>query len=465
MKFNIQTEPFFDTISDSGGGFTTDDIFNSLSTSLDGKDKDDDKSLTDKDDKKDKKETKNDSTDDDKDDGKDEITLDEDDSSDEEDTDDEDEEDENDEEKEKDEELELDDEADEDEKELAKIPTRGQIKAKYPNIFKEFKALDHIFYREKAFGEIFPTVKAAKAANEAVEEYGQFQSELLSGNVVGVFSKIKETNPKAYAKIASNIINSLIKVDPESYKEPAVEVIKGTLVNLNNVAAANLKRDPDNKQANQLQIACELIHQYLFQTDEVSPFKREEKEEKLSPEEEKFRRERDEFENGKFKTAHENVGRRFDSLLTKAINEHIDPTNRLTDYLKTKVMGDVKAELDRQLIEDKRFGMIVKNLYAKAKSKGYSDESVNDIITALKNKTKPILLDIIRAKRGQALKGSGLINKPKTRELSREKGSDATTRSSRNRSERNNGGKDKDEAKGPRPGESAYDYLQRALGD
>lgn len=367
---------------------------------------------------------------------------------------------------EEDEELKLED--DEDELELAKIPTRAQIKAKYPNIFKEFKALDRIFYREKAYAEVFSTVKDATNAKEELKEYGQIQEELLSGDIVGVLSRVKQTNPKAYDKIAGNIIESLTKVDKDSYLEPARIIIKGTLNNLNTLASQALKKDASNKRAEQIQIAVELIHDALGFGSEVTPYNREFKEdEKENPEVEKLKRERQQIDSDRFREAHNKVVSRFGDLVTKTLQKNIDPKNVMTPYIKSNLIKDIKEELDKQLIADKRFEGVVKKLYERAKENSYNESSLNNILEALRNKTSSILRDIIRAKKGEALRGTSKVKSSKTRELSREnKGESATTRNSRpddkkslTRNKRNW------ESEKPRDDESVLDYLNRSLGD
>lgn len=453
--WNIQKE-LLEEVSDSGsgGGLKVEDIFESLSRSSDKDDKDT------KDEDKDDKEEKEES---------DVIPL-KSKKEEEESDDDNSEESEEDESEEDEEDEEETTQEDEDELELSKIPTRAQIKAKYPNIFKEFKALDRIFYREKEFAEVFPTVKDAKVARQELNEYGKIQEELLSGDVVGVLSRVKTTNPKAYDKIAGNIIESLIKVDKDSYIEPARVIIKSTLHNVYTLAANALKKDPTNKRAEQIQIAVELIHDNLFQTSEVTPYNKGTKEEdKENPEVEKLKRERNQIDGEKFNDAHNKVSDKFNDLVTKTLEKNIDPRSSLTSYTKTNLIKDIKEELDKQLISDRRFGGIVKKLYERARESNYSQASLDNIITALKNKAGSILPDIMRAKKGEALKGTSNVKKMKPRELSREDESEstsATTRNSRSsdsksltRNERRSSEKEE-----PQPGESALDYLNRKLG-
>jgi len=360
--------------------------------------------------------------------------------------------------------LDEEEEKEENELDLAKIPTGKQLKEKYPNIFKDFPAVERIFYREKEFAQIFPTVKDAREARASLNDYNNLQADVLNGDITPLLNQVKTTDPKAFDKIAKNFIESLGKVDANAIVEPSRFILKTTIANLNQLANQSLKRDPNNKRAEQLQIATELIHEALFNTNEVSGYERV-AEEKVNPEREAITRERAELDNRKFGEAHGKITSRFSDLLNRAIDKNIDPRNSLSSYVKSKVSDDVRSALDRQMIDDKRFEGIVKKLYERARSENYSQQSLDNILTALKNKAASILPEIIRAKKGEALKGSSSRNVAKpSRELSRKEddGEDATTRNSSRatRSERKS-----DSDNGPQPGESAFDYLNRKLGD
>lgn len=450
-------EPYFapaDTIS----GQTT-DIFETLSKSLDDKDKAAEKPGD--------KNTAKDS-DDDTDDKKDELDLsflgddkDEDTDEDEE-TDKEDKSDtETDEEDEEVKELKLDEEKDEDELELSNIPKMRDIKAAYPDILKKFPALKHIFYREQAFAEVFPTVKDAKSAKESIEQFNNFQSELLNGNIENVLKTVKNTNPKAFEKIAGNFLDTLTKIDTNSHLHTTVQVTKAVLNHINKAAKQNLQRNPNDKYAEQLEIASELIHEALYNTKEVSEYKTVATKDEENPEEAKLKTERENFEKTRYSTAFSTVSSKINNILTNAVAKEIDTRNILTPYVKSNLIKDVMAECDRQLISDNRFKGLIDKLWLNARNNNYSDESLNKIQTAIKEKARTILPGIMRAKKGEALKGSSVRrekSKDNDRELSRNTTSDRTAREKTTLSRRTN------EDDKPKSNESALDYLNRKLG-
>lgn len=354
------------------------------------------------------------------------------------------------------EELSLEDK-EEDELELIKIPKLKEIKAKYPNILKDFPQLEHALFRNQAYSEVFPTIADAKEAKSSIEEYNGFQSELLDGNIDGVLKSVKAANPKAFDKIAAGIIDSLVRVDANSHLPTTRKITKGVLYQINQLAKQNIKKDPTNKQAQQLEIATELIHDAIFNTSNVD-LDAEVQPQREDPERVKFDQERADFEHRRFTEASENVRTKVTNILTTAVTRDIDTKNLLPPYVKGTVVKDVMTELGRQLEQDKPFRLLIDKLWMKSRNENYSGQSQLNIEKALKNKAKSILPDIMKAKKGEALKGLSVKSEKTTkRELSR------------NTSGENRTPQDKDltlSRKGndrltPRPGESRLDFLMR----
>lgn len=349
--------------------------------------------------------------------------------------------------------VDLDDES---ELELAKIPKRQEIKAAYPDIFKKFPQLEHALYREQAFTEVFPTVNDAKQAKEEIDQFNGFQSELLDGNVEGVFRSVKNADPKAFDKIASNVLDALVRVDPNAHLHITTQVTKGMIAQLHYLAGQSLEKNPDDKRAQQLQIAAEIFHNELFNTTKVTPFQQVQQQQQ-DPERAKFNQERQEFEKSRFTTAFNTVSSRTNNTLTAAVTRDIDTKGVLPPYVKSTVIKDVMNELDRQLVSDRPFKALVDKLWLKAKDSNYSDESLKNIDTALKNKAKMILPGIMKAKKGEAMKG--LSSAPQKKEVKREL-SRNTTGDKRTTPNQTLNKRDGDRLQ-RRPGESKLDFLMR----
>ena len=364
--------------------------------------------------------------------------------------------DEEDEDEEEESKLELDKDEDEDELELAKIPKRQEIKKAFPDLFKKFPALEHALYREQQYAEIYPSIKDAKESRAALDEFNQFQNDLLGGNIEPVLKSVKATNPKAFDKIATNLLDSLVRTDPNAHLEITRQVSKGVLNYLHTAAGIALKRNPEDKHAEQIQIATELIHNDLFNTREVTPDVRQRVEEE-NPEVAKLTAERAKFEESRYVAAFNTVSGRVNNKIVNAVTKEIDTKGIFNDYTKNNLVKDVMAECDKQMVSDQRFSGLIKKLWIKAKNDNYSDKSLKDIDTALLNKAQTILQPIMRAKKGEAMKGLSSVRREEgKRELSRNDKEERTTSKEKLTYTKRDSDRNK-----PLPGESNLDFLMR----
>jgi len=364
---------------------------------------------------------------------------------------------ENEEKEEEDPEVDLDNE---DELELSKIPKRQEILAKYPKIFKDFPALDHIIHREHAFAEVFPTVNDAKTAKESVTAFNKFQGDLLNGDIKGVLNAVKQTDSKAFNKLVDNFLTSLGEVDPTAHAPITQRVTKSILSYIHNMSAESLRKNPNNERAEQMKLASEIIHEALYDTSEVTPYNNtsSKNKEEENPEIEAFKKEKESFEQSRYQTAFTTVATKMNTTLTNAVTRDIDPKGILPPYVKKTVVSDVMGELDRQLSNDTRFRGLVDKLWIKAKEANYSQSAMSNIEKALKEKAKTILPAIMRAKKGEAMKGltnSNRNNDTKLKKQPKEDNEERRAPQNKVTSTR------RDSDKLPRDGESIRDFLMR----
>lgn len=357
---------------------------------------------------------------------------------------------------EEDPEIDLDNE---DELELSKIPKRKEILAKYPKIFKDFPALDHIIHREHAFAEVFPTVNDAKSAKEAVVSFNKFQSDLLSGDIKGVLSAVKQTDGKAFNKIVENFLTTLGDVDPSAHTPITQRVTKSILSYIHNSSSEALRKNPNNERAEQMKLASEIIHEALYDTNEVTAYagNTTAKKDEENPEVEAFRKEKASFESSRFQSAFSSVATKMNNLLTNAVTRDIDSKNILPPYVKKTVVKDVMGELDRQLTNDTRFKGIVDKLWMKAKEEGFTPAAMDKIEKALKEKAKTILPAIMRAKKGEAMKGLSSGKREETRVKLQPKEDKGEKRAPRDKVTNTR----RDSSRLPQENESNLDFLMR----
>ena len=328
---------------------------------------------------------------------------------------------------------------DEDELKLLLPARRKDILKTYPDLFKKFPALERAMYREQGYTEVFPTIKEAKEAVENLREFKEIESSILDGDIESLLKTVKERDSEALNKIADEYLSSLYKVDQNAFQHVLNNLYKQTVKTM--VQTAKDSND------DQLMAAAELFHKYLFGNATFSEPNRlaKAKTEKDS----EIERERNEYLQERFVDARNELVVRVDNRLKSVISSAIDPKDEMSDYVKSKAIGDCVEQLHKQIGSDTRTQTILRNLWAKSKDTKFSKDSVNKIGSAYLSVAKSLLLPIIRENRTKALSGAKrlVVNKDdKTKE--RFKGS-------------NDEKGERTSPKKMKPGESIEDFMMR----
>ncbi len=280
--------------------------------------------------------------------------------------------------------------------EFEDIPRRQEILAKYPNFDKDFPSVLKAVYRENEYAEVFPTIADAKEAQNEIANFKQFENDLLQGNLESVLQSVKNTDAKAYQRMSGNLLQTLAKVDQNAYYNTVNHVIKTALKGSFDLA----KKNSDD----QLEIASQLLHKFLYGTPEITVDALPQQEQ-VNPDREKFNTERTEFAKQQLNTAVTDVVSRANNLVRSSIDKHIDPSNTMTPYVKAKAMNDVMEMLDKEISSDTRFRQVLDRKWQNARSNSYNEQSKTDIRNALISKAKTVLPQIIKSVRASALKG------------------------------------------------------------
>src|SRR5437762_7106149 len=119
-------------------------------------------------------------------------------------------------------EEEIEDEEGGEKKEDKSIEVLGfkDITKKYPNLFKDFPNLRHIFFHEKEYREIFPSVEEAKEAVEELNGLRELETALTSGtqqDVEALIDSFKELGDNVIPNFANNFLPSLKSINQELY--------------------------------------------------------------------------------------------------------------------------------------------------------------------------------------------------------------------------------------------------------
>lgn len=312
-----------------------------------------------------------------------------------------------------DEEIKLEDEEDDDDEvpddedlELVTPVRRKEILAKYPKIFKDFPHLERAYYREQQYTEIFPSIDDAKTAVEQVKTFKTLEGEVLDGNISNLLYGIKEESPQGFKKVADNYMEALGKVDPQAHAHVVGNVIKRAIIS---VAQEAQRQGAD--RGKQLNAAAQILNQVVFGSSEFTPPQNmfEESEEDTSKQDE-IEEERVQFLTERFQLVSSEMQDRVSNTLTSTIQQHIDPRDSMTDYVRKNAVKDAMSEVQEAIASDKRFQIILDGLWRKAADSNFSQTSTNKIKSTYLAKAKTVLKPAIQKARREALKGTGKKN-------------------------------------------------------
>ena len=296
------------------------------------------------------------------------------------------------------EELEDEEVKPEDEVELIAPIRRKEILAKYPELFKDFPALQTAMYREKAYSELLPTIEDAKSAVSKAELLDSYGEEIMSGSTKSLLTTIKDEDRDAFTKIVDNYLPTLAEVDEGAYYHVVGNVIKHTVM-----ALVQEGRDSQNDDMTR---AAEVIYEYVFGTKKFNPPTRLSREETADNKaEDKISEREQQFAENQFNTVLGDISKRIDNTIESTVDKSIDPNQSMTDFVRRAASKDVVGKLEGLIQQDKRFMGLYDRLWKAAINDEYSTESMDRIKSAYLSKAKTLLPNLIRNARNEALKG------------------------------------------------------------
>jgi hypothetical protein len=271
-----------------------------------------------------------------------------------------------------------------------RITHASDLKKAYPDIFKKFPDVKAALYRDQAYSEILGSPKEAEALVAKGNLLDQIEKDLvIDGNPKELLSAVKKDSAESYKKIAYAILPYLQENDKEIYLEVAALPIKQLLRSM---------AGKYGKETNEYKAAL-YVHQYFFDNLDLGgktpveegvgtkkTAKEEEYEKKIAAIDQ---RDYDNFANG--------TNQSYITRVSKEFRATIENDDRLTEWMKSKLVENGLAEIKAQLDKDPRFGRQMKSLWSQAKSSGYSNDLKSRIVSTALARAKS-LVPTVRAK-------------------------------------------------------------------
>ena len=291
---------------------------------------------------------------------------------------------------------------DDDDLDYKDVPKRQEILKQFPELFKKFPGVERAIYREQQYSEVFPTIADAKNANERLGTLKAFENELMSGSIENVLKSVKSTDDGAFNSITTGLLQTLAKVDEKAYYGTLNFVIKNALYS----ALTSGKQSGDE----QLEIAAQLLHKYIYGTTEVALLPGD-KQEAPNPKEIELNNRERAFTNQQLNLAVNDVATRTDNVIKSAIDKNIDTRGVMTSYVKSKASEDIMKRVQKEIMGDSRFVAIKDKLWEAAIKDNFSESSKVKIRNAVLSKAKTVLPGIIQKVKADALKGQASRNR------------------------------------------------------
>lgn len=264
-------------------------------------------------------------------------------------------------------------------------PSWKLIKEKYPELAKD-KDFRNIYFRDKAFTEVFPTVAEAKSAQEKAELFEFVDSSLASGNPKEIVQKLNEETRE---KLANNILPALFSVDKKLFGIATRPIVINLLHEVHDYAV-------EAKDEN-LRKSIRNISYYLTKSADLparpSPITSPE----IEQERAKLQREREEsfLRNQRdFLTTTDGVVAK---KLATIVAEGLNSNKELNEFGRQAVVEKTLADVRRILVSDDPLNKRIVSLHRLAAKSGFTTEHKARIISALLERARTVIPQI-RAK-------------------------------------------------------------------
>jgi ribosomal protein L22 len=299
---------------------------------------------------------------------------------------------------EEEEELKLNEEEPEEEDlKLSTPPQLKDIKAKYPNVFKDFPGLKIAYFREKAYTELIPTIEDAKHLVERNQEFEQVEQSIFKGSLDTVLKSVKDSDPDSFGKIVDNLLPDLFKADQAAYYH--------VIQNINRHTIALISQKARDENSDELKAVAYVLNQFLFGNGKPTLPERFFK--GKTEEETTQNTEITQMRQQRLNDVSSDLNTKTRNALTSTISLNIDPKESMTDYVKSRAIKDCLEEVETSLTNDSRFRIILNKAWEEAFKTNLSRESVNKIQSIYLAQAKAVLPRVILKHRNEALKGLG----------------------------------------------------------
>ena len=314
------------------------------------------------------------------------------------------------------------DKEEDEEQDLTRV-SLGEIKEKYPNLFKDYPTLKHSFFREQEFTQIFPTVEDARKAAEAASAYEEIASAVSEGNAEFFLSELRKENPQGMETFARSFLPALKESSKELYFDTVGPIVKNYL----HQVFAHGGNEKDDNIIN----AARVVHKVLFGGgyDDVEKGEREDirtnnnGKRDTSIEDDKKR-----YFAQKYSTLYSGVSEMCYSELDRHIDKGLEDLSKSNKGVAKLIHNEVKQKVLAEMDKDANYLGRINGLWKREQRSGFAGTLKESFRTVFMAKAKTLIPKIRSEVRREAM-GKEPANGSNSREASRLTGGKATNSS------------------------------------
>jgi len=265
-------------------------------------------------------------------------------------------------------------------------PTVKELKAKYPDLFKDFPTLKEAYFRELEFTKLFPTIEDAKEAFEDNEAFNVLSESTLAGDPAPLLDSVEKADTKALELLSLSFLPTLYKKSQDLYVQ-AVNPIFQNLVR-------TLFADKDENTRN----AGLVLAEYLFGSDGEAVAKNQKSVAKvveLSAEQKRLKDQKDQTSATNFRASagkvQDSVTKNLETLVFKDTN--FDPNRVFSPFLRKQGAQEVIKRIMKQLESDKGHMGVMAARWKRARANGYTSDDESKIISTYLARAKSLIPD------------------------------------------------------------------------
>jgi hypothetical protein len=307
---------------------------------------------------------------------------------------------------------EKEDEDEEEEKEdlLDVTNARGvdlkKIKEKYPDFAKtnDFRELRNAYYRESQYTEIFPTLEDAHEAAENNETFNKLNEALVQkGDATDLLRAVNEASPEAYKKLATGFLDTVAKLDNNTYVEMITPVVKRLARQIYDAGNKILKRNDKDESGQALVATARNIMQYAFEDGDAIDKPDQPVDPKIAEKEAELNRRESAIAQEKYNSAYSTCSTAVERHLDKMILQGLDPDGKMNEFTRDTLLEKIKDEVKSQVGKDQTHLKRMTSLWKRSAQQGFNRESLSSIVSAFLERARPVIPTVRNKFRSKAI--------------------------------------------------------------